>query len=289
MESKSELIGIALIQMKVVKDKDANLLRAGQLIDSAVKLYRPKLVVLPEFFQTPINSPQFSEYVEEEENSQTLKFLQEKAKQHSIFLVGGSFPVCKSEDSSKVYNTCFCIDDEGMLKTTFRKLHLYDVDIPGKLKIMESSRITKGNDFGIFDLGFIRIGIGICYDIRFPEYSLLLRKEHNIDMMIYPAAFNTVTGPLHWELLARSRAIDNQVYLALCSPSRNYDDLTSYQCYGHSIIVEPNGQVLTTTGYEEDIIYSKLDLSKVSEFRQSIPIWDQKRWDLYNLTKTETN
>jgi omega-amidase len=162
-------------------------------------------------------------------------------------------------------------------------MHLFDVNIPGKIVAFESKKITKGDNFGIFDIGFIKIGIGICHDIRFAEYYLLLRKEHNVDMLIFPSAFNTVTGPLFWELLARSRAIDNQVYVAMCSQSRNYENPNDYQTWGHSMIVDPYGQIVTSTGYEEDIIIANIDLNKVKEFRQNIPIWDQKRWDLFSL------
>jgi omega-amidase len=279
---------IALIQMKVTKDKEVNLNRAQDLVEAAVKLHKPQIVILPEFFTTPINSPQYKNYAENESDSKTLNVLKNLAKEYSIYLIGGSFPsYINDEGDSKIYNTCFCIDKTGEIKTVFRKLHLFDVNIPGKIVAKESSRITKGKDFGIFQTKYAKIGIGICYDIRFAEYALLLRKEHNVDMLVYPAAFNTVTGPLHWELLGRSRALDNQLYVALCSPSRNYENPNEYQAWGHSMVVDPYGQVVTSTGIEEDILVARVDLSKNDEIRTSIPVWYQKRWDVYNLSKTE--
>lgn len=278
---------VNLIQMKVIKDKSANLTRAQEMIETAVKLYKPQIVILPEFFTTPISSPSYKEYAENEDNSETLKLLQSIAKQNKIYLVGGSFPSYYNNDDSKIYNTCFCIDKFGEVKTVFRKLHLFDVNIPGKIVARESSRVTKGHDFGIFETEYAKIGIGICYDIRFAEYALLLRKEFNIDMLVYPAAFNTITGPLHWEILGKSRAVDNQVYVALCSPSRNYENPNEYQAYGHSMIVDSYGNIVTTTGYEEDILHARVDLTKNDDIRSSIPVWHQKRWDVYNINKVE--
>jgi len=284
---KTESFVISLIQMKTTQDKEANLNRAQELIETAVKLHKPKMVILPEFFTTPINSRNYQNYAENESDSPTLNLLQSLAKEHSIYIIGGSFPSYKNDDKNKIYNTCFCLDKTGEIKTVFRKLHLFDVNIPGKIVVRESSRITKGEDFGIFETEFAKIGIGICYDIRFPEYALLLRKEHNIDILVYPAAFNTVTGPLHWEILARSRAVDNQVYVVMCSPSRNYENPNDYQAWGHSMVVDPYGQVVTSTGIEEDILVARVDLIKNNEIRSSIPVWFQKRWDVYNLGKTE--
>jgi omega-amidase len=278
---------ISLIQMKVTKDKTANLKRAQDMIEISIKLHDPKIVILPEFFTTPINSPNYKEYAEDAANSKTIKLLQSLAKQNQIYIIGGSFPTYFNNDDSKIYNTCFCIDKTGEVKTAFKKLHLFDVNIPGKIVAKESSRITKGEDFGIFETEYAKIGIGICYDIRFVEYALLLRKEHNVDMLVYPAAFNTVTGPLHWEILGRSRAVDNQLYVAMCSPSRNYENPNEYQAWGHSMVVDPYGQVVTTTGYEEDILVARVQLDKNDEIRNCIPVWYQKRWDIYNLTKVD--
>jgi len=284
-QSKSFIIN--LIQMKVTKDKAVNLKRAQDLIETAVNLHKPQVVILPEFFTTPINSPNYRNYMENEDDSETLKLLKSLAQQHQIYLIGGSFPAYTDNDDTKIYNTCYCIDKMGEVKTIYRKLHLFDVNIPGKIVARESSRITKGNDYGVFETEYANFGIGICYDIRFAEYALLLRKEHNIDMLVYPAAFNTVTGPLHWEILGKGRAVDNQSYVAMCSPSRNYENPSEYQAYGHSMVVDPYGQIVSTTGYEEDILVARVDLSKNDEIRSTIPVWHQKRWDVYSLFKTE--
>lgn len=274
---------IALLQQKVIEDKEDNIKRAADMIESAVKLYNPQIIVLPEYFNTPISLKEIEKVAEDEDNSPTLEFLKNQAQKYNVYIVGGTIPTFCKEDKSKYYNTCFCISNKGKLSTKFKKLHLFDVDIPGKITFFESKKITQGNHIGIFETEYAKIGIGICYDIRFPEYSLLLKKDHNIDMLIFPAAFNHITGPLHWEILGRTRALDNNVFLALCSPSRNYENPNDYQAWGHSIVVDPYGQIINSTGYEEDIVHARINLEKIEEIKEAIPVWKQKRKDLYDL------
>ncbi len=288
MDSQNnKLLSISLLQMKVTENKEQNIKRADEMITSAKTLYNPQIVVLPEFFNTPVSLKYLERDIEEEESSPTLAFLKEQAVKHDIYIVGGTIPTYPQGQKENVYNTCFCINRKGELVTTYKKIHLFDVDIPGKITFFESKRIKPGKEIGVFETEYGKIGIGICYDIRFPENSLLLKKEHKVDMLIFPAAFNTMTGPLHWELLGRSRALDNNVFLAMCSPSRNYENPSDYQAWGHSMLVDPYGQLMTSTGYEEDIVFARLDLNKCQEIGQAIPVWKQKRWDLYNLEYTK--
>jgi omega-amidase len=282
--TKSRQFVMALIQVTARHNKQDNLKRTESLVDTAVKLYKPKVVVLPEFFNTPLGTKDLSEWVEEEDKSETLEWLKGIAKKHEIDLIGGSIPIL---NNGKAYNTNFCIRKTGELALTFKKLHLFDIDIPGKITYLESEKLAPGQDFGVFETEYAKFGIGICYDIRFPEYSLLLRKEHNVDVLVYPAAFNTVTGPMHWELLGRSRAVDNHVHVALCSQARNLDDPTGYQAYGHSMVIDPFAVVQTTTGHEEDILATRVDLTRNEEIGEQIPIWKQKRWDLYNINSVK--
>jgi omega-amidase len=147
---------------------------------------------------------------------------------------------------------------------------------------MESEVLTAGEDCttSVFDHPKCRIGLAICYDIRFPELSLSLTKR-GAQLLIFPGAFNQTTGPLHWELLARGRAVDNQVYVACCSPSRspNPDD---YQAYGHSQVVSPWGKVLGQLGDEPGSLVVDLPLDEVAKMRLQIPTSKQKRADLYH-------
>lgn len=284
--NKKRKFTLALCQIKALAEKSKNLERARAFIESAVYLHKADIIVLPEFFNTPLGLglQEFKKYVENEKDSESLKILQTLAKVHNVYIIGGSIPVYFNDDPEKIYNTTFCLDRNGDIKSKFSKIHLFDVDIPGKITYQESKKITPGDEYGIFDTEYGRIGLGICYDIRFIEYSLLLRKEFNVDMLIFPAAFSLTTGSLHWELLARSRAYDTNCFLGFCSQARNYENPTNYQAWGHSMIVDPLGQIINETGYDEDIVVTKIDLNKNDEIRNQIPVWKQKKYgELYDL------
>ena len=157
---------------------------------------------------------------------------------------------------------------------------------------MESDTLSPGETLTAFSAGsFGNIGVGICYDIRFPEYALLLNKKYMCNLLVYPGAFNMTTGPAHWELLQRGRAVDNQCFVATASPARveesevegSESKYKHYTAWGHSTVVSPWGEVVGTCGSEECVVIVDLDMDKVREMRQGIPTADQKRNDLYLL------
>ncbi|KAF9986600.1 hypothetical protein BGZ65_006958, partial [Modicella reniformis] len=194
-----------------------------------------------------------------------------------VYLIGGSIPERDLADN-KIYNTCTVYNPEGTIIATHRKVHLFDIDVPGRIRFQESETLSAGKQLTHVDTEFGKIGVGICYDIRFPEPAMIAARQ-GCFVMIYPGAFNMTTGPLHWELLQRARAVDNQMYVAACSPAR---DLTAgYHAWGHSTIVGPTGDVIQTMDEKQGIIYADLDLSKMTEFRQNIPLVTQRRFDLY--------
>lgn len=177
-----------------------------------------------------------------------------------------------------MYNTCTVYDTEGNLIAKHRKVHLFDIDVPGKITFQESKTLSPGNSLTQFETDYGKIGVGICYDLRFPEMAMIAARQGCI-AMIYPGAFNLTTGPLHWELLQRARALDNQFFVATCSPAR--DMTANYHAWGHSTIVDPSGQILATTEHEETIIYADIDLKQIETIRKSIPVPSQRRFDLY--------
>jgi predicted amidohydrolase len=178
------------------------------------------------------------------------------------------------------YNTSFVFDRQGKQVAFHRKAHLFDVDIPGGQRFMESHTFTAGDKVTVFDSEFGKMGLLVCFDIRFPELSRLMTLE-GAQVLFCPAAFNMTTGPAHWEILFRGRAAENQVFTAGCAPAR--DETGSYVSYGNSIAVSPWGEVLARAGAEETIIYADFDLQLVNSVRSHLPLISARRTDIYTL------
>lgn len=209
--------------------------------------------------------------------SDSVKALSEMAKETGVWLLGGSIPE-RDESDGKLYNTATVYNPKGELVAIHRKVHLFDIDIPGGITFKESETLTGGTKLTSFETEFGKIGLGICYDVRFPEMAMVAARKGCV-AMIYPGAFNLTTGPLHWELLQRARAVDNQIYVAMCSPAR--DMSAGYHAWGHSMVVDPMGKVIATTEHEEAIIHADIDPEVVRKTRSGIPVTVQRRFDVY--------
>jgi len=206
--------------------------------------------------------------------------LSEAAKENKIYLIGGSIPE-KDPSTFKIYNTSMVFNREGQMIAKHRKMHLFDIDIPGQITFKESKILTGGSEFTVFDTEYCKIGLGICYDIRFPELALLY-TQMGVKMLCYPGAFNMTTGPAHWELLQRARAVDCQSYVTAVSPARNPD--STYTAWGHTTVVAPWGDIVATTEHDQAIVYADIDLEKADKMRTQIPTSNQKRMDLYEVS-----
>jgi omega-amidase len=200
------------------------------------------------------------------------------SKEHNIHLVAGSIPELE-QSTKKLYNTSLIFSPTGALLGKHRKIHLFDIDIPGKIRFKESEVLTGGSEPTLVDTPFGKFGVGICYDVRFPELAMIAARRGAF-AMIYPGAFNMTTGPLHWELLARARANDNQIWTAMCSPARDLEG-TGYVAFGESMVVDPNGMVLKKAGAEEELVIVDLAPERVVEVRSGIPVTTQRRFDVY--------
>ncbi len=266
---------IGLCQMKVLDNKRLNLDKAIDMIDQASKK-GAEMVILPEMFNCPYDTKKFKAYAESSENSKSLKAVSNAAKNHGVYLVAGSIPELLD---GKIYNSCFIFDRKGQIIDVHRKMHLFDVDIPD-IEFKESDTITAGNKVTVVDIDPIKIGVAICYDMRFPELFRLMALK-DADIMVVPGAFNMTTGPAHWKTTVRARAIDNQTYVAAASPARNKN--LSYVAYGHSIVVDPWGKVIEEAGYGEEIIYSTIDISYLKNVREELPLLKNRRTDIYEL------
>ena len=277
-------VKLALIQLATGADKTANLSRAREKVLTAAKA-GARIVVLPECFNSPYGTKYFPNYAEtllpsppSTEQSPTFHALQELAKESGTYLVGGSIPE-REPGTDKLYNTSLTFGPTGTLLATHRKVHLFDIDIPGKITFRESEVLSPGNTLTLLDLPeYGKLAVAICYDIRFPELATIAARRGAF-LLLYPGAFNLTTGALHWSLQARARAVDNQVYVGLCSPAR--DMSADYHAWGHSMIVDPNAEVLEELDEKEGIVIAELNGDRIDEVRKGIPITTQRRFDVY--------
>ncbi len=235
-----------------------------------------QIVCLPEMWACPYDNAAFPRYAEAE-GGETWKCLQSAAREHNVYLVGGSVPERAGE---RLYNTCYVFSPEGEQLARHRKVHLFDIDVPGGQRFMESDTFTPGDSLTLFDTPWGRIGVAICFDIRFAEWFRMLSLE-GAKLILVPGAFNMTTGPAHWELSLRMRAVDNQCFVAGCAPAR--DEKASYVSYGNSLVSDPWGTVLGRRDAEQGMLVQELDLSYADAIRTQIPILSGRRQDLYTL------
>jgi omega-amidase len=265
-------------------EKAQNLSHARDKVLSAASA-GANIIVLPECFNSPYGCDYFPTYAETllpspptASQSPSFRALSAMAAESKTYLVGGSIPELDTE-TKKYYNTSLTFSPSGKLLATHRKVHLFDIDIPGKITFRESDILSPGNKITLVDLPeYGKIAIAICYDIRFPELATIASRKGAF-ALIYPGAFNTTTGPLHWKLQGQARAMDNQVYVALCSPARDMN--ASYHAWGHSLVCDPMAKVLVEAGEEEETVFTELKGDDIEETRKGIPIYSQRRWDVY--------
>lgn len=269
---------VALVQMPVTEDKMINLKVAETYIGKASS-GGADLVVLPEMFNCPYASEYFPIYAEFE-GGQSHSFLSEAAKKYGVYLVAGSIPERDAE--GRIFNTSFVFDRNGDQIGRHRKMHLFDIDVEGGQRFKESDTLSPGQDVTVFETEFGVMGLAICYDLRFPELARLMVDE-GAKVIIIPAAFNMTTGPAHWEILFRNRALDNQVYLLGNAPARNTEGV--YVSYANSLVVSPWGDVISRLDDKEGMLMTDLDLEEVDRIRQELPLLKHRRHDLYTLKK----
>lgn len=267
---------IGVCQMPVVKSKEQNISKARSMIKEAAA-GGCSLVILPEMFNCPYNSSLFPEYAESYPEGSTLKMLSAAASEEKIYLVGGSIP---EREENIIYNTSFVFGPRGELLAKHQKVHLFDVDLPDGLSFHESRTLGAGKNITVVKTDLCTLGVAVCYDIRFPELIRLMALM-GAEIVILPAAFNMNTGPAHWELLLRTRAVDNQVFIAGASSAR--DTEASYVSYGNSLIADPWGKIIAQAGEKEMILYGDIDLQVLKETREALPLLKHRRTDLYEL------
>lgn len=312
VDEDSSILRVALCQFHVTHDKKTNEESAKKYLSRA-KEKGAAMAVLPEIWNSPYATSAFPEYAEKlpdigdglssesdsKWSSSASRLLMTAARELDMWIVGGSVPERvtttnnQGVEEEKIYNTCLVLNPEGVVVAKHRKVHLFDIDVPGGITFFESETLSPGSTVSHFTTPYGEIGVGICYDIRFAEYAMLLRQKHDCLVLIYPGAFNMTTGPAHWELLQKARAIDNQCFVVTASPARSVEEESDddgnpkkyphYTAWGHSTVVSPWGDVVATTDEKECVVIADLNLDRLAEVRGGIPIGNQRRTDLYAL------
>lgn len=265
---------IAIIQMKVLEDKLINLKNAENYVREVAK-EGTDLAVLPEMFNCPYTPENFPVYAESE-GGKYYQSLSDIAKNNGIYLVAGSIP--ERGEKGEIFNTSYVFDRVGNQIGKHQKVHLFDIEVEGGQIFKESDTLTGGSSIEVFDTEFGKMGLAICYDFRFPEVSRIL-VDKGAKIIIIPAAFNMTTGPAHWEILFRTRALDNQVYTVGVAPAREED--SCYTSYGNSIVVSPWGDIIERMDEKEGYSIINIDMQRVEKVRQELPLLKHRRKDLY--------
>lgn len=262
--SAAGIVKIAGIQMASGPNVSANLSEAERLIKIATE-QGAKLIVLPEYFAIMgIKDTDKVKVGEKEGNGPIQQFLSSTAKKMDVWIVAGSIPL-QSETKDKVYNACMVYDNTGKLVARYNKIHLFGLNL-GNEKYHEESTIVPGTQVVTVDSPFGKIGLSICYDLRFPE---LYRAMGEVDLILIPAAFTETTGKAHWETLIRARAIENLCYVL--APAQGGYHASGRETHGDSMIVDPWGVVLDRLPRGSGVVIASMNLDYQASLRKSLP------------------
>jgi predicted amidohydrolase len=262
---------LAVIQNRPGFDKEKNVREALSMIVRA-RTKGADVVCLPEIFVYPYELSQLRKIAEDD--GATHARLQEKARELGLYICTGSIP---EKEGDVVFNRAYLIGPDGGILLSYSKSHLFDVRLPN-LQSVESDVFTPGDQLAVAETPLAVFGILICYDIRFPEMARKLRLM-GTEVLLVPAAFNTITGPAHWHILFRARAIENQFFTAAASPALTKK--SAYRAYGHSLIISPWGNVLAEATSGPAIITARLTDEVLQETRTRLPLLRQRRPELY--------
>lgn len=268
-EHTFETVKVAAVQMASSPHVSSNLTEAERLIDLAAD-QGAKIVVLPEYFC--IMGKKDTEKVAVRENAgdgQIQRFLSKIAKKNKIWLIGGSVPLA-SNYPNKVRNSCLVYNDKGEQVARYDKIHLFGLDL-GTEHYHEETTIEPGDQVVVVDTPYGKIGLSICYDLRFPE---MYRAMGDVDMIVVPAAFTETTGKAHWETLVRARAIENLCYV-IASAQGGYH-LSGRETHGNSMIVDPWGVVLDRLPRGSGIVIANINPKYQQSLRASLPALKHK-------------
>lgn len=261
---------VAALQMVSAPEVDANLQRAEALIAEAAAA-GAQLVALPEYFCLLGRQDGDKVAVREADGSGPIQqFLAEAALRHGLWLIGGTLPLwCDAPD--KVRNSCLVFDDQGQRRARYDKIHLFGFD-NGSERFDEARSIQPGTQPVALDSPFGRIGLSVCYDLRFPE---LYRAMGECSLLVVPSAFTYTTGRAHWEILLRARAIENQCYVLAAAQGGQHEN--GRRTWGHSMLIDPWGEIVAQHAEGEAIVMGRFDPDQLQSVRASLPALKHKK------------
>jgi predicted amidohydrolase len=262
---------VAVCQLNSREDRAENLRVARELLERAAAA-GASLAVLPEYvdYLGPGQGAPKPEGVDGE----FAQFFASAARELGIWVHAGSFHEAGPDDS-RTYNTTLIFDPSGSLAATYRKIHLYDVEIPGRVSYHESKTVAPGSSTVVAEIDGVRTGLSICYDLRFPELYRRLAVAGSARVLVVPAAFMMHTGRDHWEVLLRARAIENQCYVVAAGQIGNHEP--GRTCFGRSMIVDPWGTVVAQAPDTVGVVTADLDLSRLEQIRAELPSLANRR------------
>ena len=280
IKNNRSIIGVC--QMSVTSDKVENFLQGDKLVRECVKR-GSNVVFLPEACDFIAEDSSKSKALAEPLFSDNYETICNKycslAKELGVWIsLGGIHRSCSV--NSRIYITHVMIDGSGKVRSVYDKCHLFSVDIPGKLTLKETDTVIPGSsicDPVLTPAG--KLGMMICYDIRFPQISTELRRR-NCEILTYPSAFTVPTGHAHWQALLRARAIENQCYVVAAAQTARHN--VKRVSYGHSMVIDPWGTVLACAGENVGVVTTDIDLKHLQSIRESMPVFDHRRLDLYD-------
>ena len=255
---------VAALQMASGPNVEGNLSEAKRLIETAVS-QGARLIVLPEFFSIMWMKEDDMVAVREQVGAGPMQqFMSDMARKHRIWVVGGSIPLV-ADAPNKIRNTCLVYDEHGKQIARYDKIHLFNLDL-GNEHYHEAKTIEAGNEVVVVDSPFGRIGLAICYDLRFPE---LFRAMKNVDIIVLPSAFTATTGKMHWETLVRARAIENLSYVIAAAQGGYH--VNGRETHGHSMIVDPWGRILDDLPRGSGVVLAEINPTYQASLRASLP------------------
>jgi nitrilase len=264
--SLESVFRVAALQMVSTPDRDRNLAEAGRLIAEAAA-GGAQLVLLPEYFcfmgfkdtdKLAVREPY--------QDGPIQRFLADAARRHQVWVIGGTLPLM-SPEASRVLNTTLVFDPQGNEAARYDKIHLFNFE-KGEESFDEARTICPGGEVRSFEAPFGRVGLSVCYDLRFPE---LYRRMGDCALIVVPSAFTYTTGRAHWEMLLRARAVENQCYVLAAAQGGKHEN--GRRTWGHSTLIDPWGEIVAVRDEGAGVVAGDLERARIDEVRQSLPAW----------------